>query len=69
MRFLPVNIVEAMIWIKFYQCPHSLFQIVVEFLEPPVAEEKSAAMHLPVQTEVFVGKIKKERRLRNVKRF
>ena len=69
MGILPANIVEAMIWRKFYRFPHSPFQIAAELLEPPVAEEKSAAIHRPVQPEVFAGKSKKGRRSKNVERF
>jgi hypothetical protein len=59
MRFLPANIAGVVIWRRSYRSPHLPFQIAVEFLVLPVVEEKSAAIHLPAQLEVFAGEINK----------
>ena len=69
MRFLLANIAGVVIWRKFYRSPHLPFQIVVELLELPVAEKKSAVIHLSVRPEIFAGEINKERRSINVRRF
>jgi len=69
MRFLPVNIAGVVIWRKSYQSPHLPFLIAVELLVLPVVEEKSAAIHLPAQLEIFAGEINKGGRSINVRRF
>jgi len=59
MRFLPANIAGVVIWRKSYRFPHLPFQVALELLVLPVVEEKSAAIHLPAQLEVFAGEINK----------
>lgn len=69
MRFLHVNIAGVVIWSRSYRSPHLPFQIAVEVLALPVVEEKSAAIHLPAQLEVFAGEINKVGESINVRRF
>jgi hypothetical protein len=69
MRFLAANIVEVVIWRRFYRYLHLPFRIPPELLALPVVEGRSVAIHLPVRPEVCVEKINKERKSINVRKF